>query len=219
VLKRIVFSRCSPNDGLCAIWIMNADGTHRHLLVPFLTAPTETNNFDPAVSPDGRHISFDRFGYHGIVSQVWVADINGTNAHPVTAPGLEANTPAWSPDGSHIAFASNCCRAQSSVYVMRADGTGLRRLATSMWPNNNFAMRANGTRQHLIATGQKGVLDVAWGTAPPVPAGSPARSRLLRLARRCLALPTLCAAAAYWPGRPARGAADPARHDAGATRT
>ena len=199
--KHIVFTRCSPGDGLCAIWIMRADGTHRHLLVPFLTSPTETNNFDPAVSPDGRQISFDRFGFHGIVGQVWVADITGQHAHPLTAPGLEAGQPAWSPDGSRIAFASNCCRAQSSVYVMRANGTGVRKLATSPWPNNNFgpayapsgdqiafssdrrypnvnfedlfAMRASGAQQHLIATGKKGVIDVAWGTAPPVAAGSP----------------------------------------------
>jgi Tol biopolymer transport system component len=199
--KQIVFTRCSPHDGLCAIWIMNADGTHRHLLVPFLTAPTETNNFDPAVSPDGQHISFDRFRFHGIVSQVWVAGINGKHAHPVTAPGLEAVNPAWSPYGSRIAFASNSSRAQSSVYVMRANGTGVRRLATSTWPNNNFgpayapsgdqiafssdrrypdvccedlfAMRANGAQQHLITTGNKGVIDIAWGSAPPVPAGSP----------------------------------------------
>jgi Tol biopolymer transport system component len=192
--KRIVFTRCSPNDGLCAIWIMRADGTHRHLLVPFLTTPTETNNFDPAVSPDGRQISYERFGFHGIASQVWVAGINGKHAHPVTAPRLEAAGSAWSPDGSQIAFASNSGRAQSSVYVMRANGTRLRRLATSTWPNNNFgpvyapsgdriafssdrryrdvccedlfAMRANGAGQHLIPTGQKGVIDIAWGPAP-----------------------------------------------------
>ena len=85
-----MFTRCSPSDGLCAIWIMRADGTHRRLLVPFITSPNETNNFDPAVSPDGRHISYERFGFHGIASQVWVAGINGKHAHPLTAPRLEA---------------------------------------------------------------------------------------------------------------------------------
>src|SRR5215831_2324917 len=121
--KRIVFTRCSPGDGLCAIWIMRADGTHRRLLVPFLTKPTETNNFNPAVSPDGRQITFDRFGFHGITSQVWVASINGKHAHPLTAPGLEGVGSALSPDGSQIAFDSNANRAHSSIYVMRANGT------------------------------------------------------------------------------------------------
>jgi hypothetical protein len=36
-----------------------------------------------------------------------------------------------------------------------------------------FVMRANGSQQHLVGTGIQGVLDVAWGSAPLVPAGSP----------------------------------------------
>jgi Tol biopolymer transport system component len=199
--RQIVFMRCSPNDGLCAIWIMRSDGTHRHLIVPFIEAPNEVNNFFPDVSPDGRRIAFTRFGFHGVASQVWVAQINGRNAHPLTAPRLEAFGPNWSPDGSRIGFSSNSNRWQSAIYVMRADGTGVTRLATSKWPNSNilssyspgggqvafssdrrhpdlcclelFVMRANGSQQHLVDTGLQGVLDVDWGTAPPVPAGSP----------------------------------------------
>jgi TolB protein len=199
--RQIVFSRCSPNDGLCAIWIMRSDGTHRRLLVPFLTTPTETNNFDPAVSPDGSHIAFIRFGFDGIISQVWVADISGRHARPLTTPQLEAGQSAWSPDGSHIAFVSNSSRAQSAIYVMRANGTGVTKLAITKWPTNNFGpayasdgsqiafssdrlhpdlccedlflMGADGSQQHLVATGIQGVIDVTWGTAPLVPAGSP----------------------------------------------
>ncbi len=144
--KRIVFTRCSPGDGLCAIWIMRADGTHRRLLVPFLTSPYETNNFDPAVSPDGRRISYERFGFHGITSQVWVADINGKHAHPLTAPRLQAVSASWSPDGSRLAFASNCCRAQSIVYVMRTNGTGVRRLAVSTVAEQQLRSRLRAQR-------------------------------------------------------------------------
>ena len=199
--RRIVFTRCLPGFEHCSIWIMRSNGTHRHLVVPFIPAPNETSNADPKVSPDGRHIAFTRFGFHGVIAQVWVARVNGTHARPLTAPRLEASGPNWSPDGRHIAFASSCCRPQSDIYVMRADGSGVTRLATTKWPTNNFgpsyapgggqiafasdrrhpdlcceelfAMRANGSRQHLVATGLQGVIDVAWGTAPPVPVGSP----------------------------------------------
>jgi TolB protein len=199
--RRIAFTRCLPNFEHCAIWIMRSDGTHRRLVVPFIAAPNETSNFDPKVSPDGRRIAFTRFGFHGIISQVWLTRIDGTNARPLTTPQLEAGQPAWSPDGSRIAFASNSSRPQSSIYVMRADGSGVTRLATTKWPTDNFgpsyapggrqiafssdrrhpdlcceelfAMHANGSRQHLVATGLQGVVDIAWGTAPPVPAGSP----------------------------------------------
>jgi Tol biopolymer transport system component len=199
--RHIVFTRCSPGDGLCAIWIMRSDGTRRRLVVPFIQAPNETNNLYPAVSPDGRRIAFTRFGFDGIIAQVWVASISGRHAHPLTTPRLEALAPNWSPDGSHLTFTSNSDRPQSSIYVMRANGTSVTRLATSKWPTNNFgsvyspgggqiafssdrrhpdlcceelfAMRADGTRQHLVDTGIQGVVDVAWGSAPLVPAGSP----------------------------------------------
>jgi Tol biopolymer transport system component len=197
----IVFTRCLPNFEHCAIWIMRSDGTHRHLVIPFLPAPNETSNFDPKVSPDGRRITFSRFGFKGIIAQVWVARIDGTHAHPLTPPRLEAAQADWSPDGRHIAFANNCCRPQSSIYVMRANGTAATRLATTPWPTNNFGpayspdgrqiafssdrrhpdlcceelfvMRADGSHQRLVDTGIQGVIGVTWGTAPPVPAGSP----------------------------------------------
>ena len=170
---------------------MRSNGTRRHLVVPFINAPNETNNFDPAVSPDGRRITYTRFGFDGITSQVWVASINGRHAHPLTTPRLEAGQSNWSPAGSHIAFASNSARPQSSIYVMRANGTAVTRLATSKWPTSNFGpayapggaqiafssdrrhpdlssedlfvMRANGSQQHLVDTGIHGVVDVAWG--------------------------------------------------------
>jgi len=197
----IVFTRCLPNFEHCAIWIMRSDGTDRRLVIPFLATPTETNNFDPNVSPDGRRITFTRFGFRGITAQVWVARINGTHAHPLTAPRLEGGQATWSPDGRHIAFADNAARPQSSIFVMRANGTAAARLATTQWPTNNFGpayspdgsqiafssdrrhpdlcceelfvMHADGSNQHLVDTGIEGVLGVAWGTSPPVPAGSP----------------------------------------------
>jgi hypothetical protein len=128
------------------------------------------------------------------------ASAEGVRA-PLTAPRLEALAPNWSPDGSHITFTSNSDRPQSSIYVMRANGTGVTRLATTKWPTNNFGsayspgggqiafssdrrhpdlcceelfvMRADGSRQHLVDTGIQGVLDVAWGSASLVNRGSP----------------------------------------------
>jgi Tol biopolymer transport system component len=224
--RRIVFTRCLPGFEHCSIWIMRSNGSHRHLVVPFIGAPNETNNADPKVSPDGRRIAFTRIGFHGVIAQVWVARIDGTHARPVTAPRLEASSPNWSPDGRHIAFASNCCRQQSDIYLMRADGSGVTRLATTKWPTNNFgpsyapgggqiafssdrrhpdlcceelfAMRANGTRQHLVATGLQGVIDVAWGTAPPIPAGSPGTLSHPPAAPRRPAPPAMWAAIKPW---------------------
>lgn len=44
------------------------------------------------------------------------------------SPSLEhADSPSWSPDGTELAF-GGCCDAYYDIYVVRADGTGLRRV-------------------------------------------------------------------------------------------
>ena len=62
--------------------------------------------------------------------------------------------PAYSPDGSQIAFSSD-------------------RRHPDLCCEELFVMRAGGSHQHLVDTGIQGVIGAAWGTAPPVPAGSP----------------------------------------------
>jgi TolB protein len=53
---------------------------------------------------------------------------DGANARRLTnSPGRDIY-PAWSPDGKLIAFASNRDGGESEIYVMRSDGTGVRRL-------------------------------------------------------------------------------------------
>jgi TolB protein len=49
----------------------------------------------------------------------------------LTVPALEAFTPDWSPDGRRILFTNACCLPFSEVYVMRADGSAVRRVTHS----------------------------------------------------------------------------------------
>lgn len=198
--SHIVFARCKPNDGVCAIWKMRADGTHKQALTPFVHSHSnEAVDFSPSISPNGKRVAFARFDSDGFVARIFLIGIDGSNPRPISPPRLEAFAPDWSPHGQRLTFSSNGGRSGSSVFTMRADGTGVMRLTPNNFPHNDFdsvyspagdliafagdgnypdfccaalfGMNANGSAQHLIDTGlsQPGVLNTSWGTAPPIP--------------------------------------------------
>ena len=68
------------------VWVADADGTHRALLVP--------RGADPAWAPDGRRLAFSRDGY------VWTVRADGLDERRLARGGH----PAWSPLGRRIAF-------------------------------------------------------------------------------------------------------------------
>lgn len=193
--RKIVFARCRPNNGVCAIWIMRSDGTDKRPLTRYRRGQNQAIDFFPTVSPDGRHVAFTRFEWKGIASQVYVMRIDGSGEHAITPAALEARTPDYSPDGRLLTVASLTPRFGSNIYSLHADGTHLTRLTRTAYPNNEFdsaysprgerivfssdrryddfccsdlfAMTDDGAQEHRIPTpGIQGVFQVAWGSAP-----------------------------------------------------
>ncbi|MHB8078132.1 MAG: TolB family protein [Candidatus Krumholzibacteriia bacterium] len=81
----------------------------------FLAAGRFWQHRDPAVSPDGQWVVFSRFGAAGNTpdslqtytkQQLWLVSLNRTPqiALPLTSEGALVENPAWSADGSRIAF-------------------------------------------------------------------------------------------------------------------
>ena len=82
----------------------------------------------PAWSPDGSRLAF----FANDVLNVAYRDGSGRRrVTPANAPRvfLEVNSPAWSPDGRWIAFTTS--ERSDDLYVIRPDGTRLRRLTRS----------------------------------------------------------------------------------------
>jgi Tol biopolymer transport system component len=99
---------------------------------------------DPAWSPDGKWIAFDRGdGSPPLAGQgLYVIRTNGTGLRLLSA-GF-ASTPAWSPDGKQIAFDlwaerdwdggnTQWRHVTTALAVVSPSGTGLRRLTTHSW--------------------------------------------------------------------------------------
>ena len=88
---------------------------------------------------------------------LWAVDPAGGVAVNLTnAPGVDTGA-AWSPDGKRIAFASN--RDDNyNIYVMNADGTGVKRLTggslsslTPLWsPDGRWIAFARGAEIHMM---------------------------------------------------------------------
>jgi Tol biopolymer transport system component len=103
-----------------------------------LTANNMSRDSEPAWSPDGSKIAFVR-GFdptsEGVANfsecgpaRIYVTDVDGVFTNLVNlTPDRTATDPAWSPDGTRIAFASNK-EGNYDIYSMAIDGTDVQQL-------------------------------------------------------------------------------------------
>lgn len=210
--KWIVFTseRDAEGQGQADIWRVHPDGTGLERLTR-----------DPAMedagvlSPDGARLAYVSTKGGARTTNIWVMDLKTKKARNLTGdgktePSLTMNSyfrPAWSPDGQWIAFSSDKGEKwagaemgagvghsqPTSVYVIRADGTGLRRLTqgadlsagSPKWSpdgkklvvyelatKDTMAARFGGFASNFVPTpAQILEIDLATGTKTPVTTG------------------------------------------------
>jgi dipeptidyl aminopeptidase/acylaminoacyl peptidase len=81
----------------------------------------------PVLSPDGRSVVFTvqewSIEKNKAISNLWLADVASGKVRRLTRADASDTTPAWSPDGSRIAFASKRGDDQANaLYVIQLDG-------------------------------------------------------------------------------------------------
>jgi dipeptidyl aminopeptidase/acylaminoacyl peptidase len=121
--SRVAFH--SSRDGQAELYVMAiADGVATRL------TNTQTHEFCPRVSPDGRRVAFQRrtSDVHERID-IWVMDLASGAERNVTNHRANDRWASWSPDGAWIAFTSTR-GGNSDIYVVRADGSGLRRITS-----------------------------------------------------------------------------------------
>jgi TolB protein len=149
--RKIAYERRDFSDenhpGPFEIWVMNADGSHRHRLA---------RGTDPAWSPNGKKIAYvgpraPRVGR----PDIWVMNSDGSHQKRLTSDPLSERSPDWSPDGKWIAFATD--RGHShDIWKMRADGSAAVRL-TALGPYDDYPSWApSGTKIAYVTRGVTG---------------------------------------------------------------
>jgi Tol biopolymer transport system component len=111
----------------------------------------------PSYSPDGTQIAFrgdlDLAEPSGD-EEIYVMDADGTNVRQLTSNADFDSAPSWSPDGGWIlferapagTFTTGVEAQEKDVYVMRADGTDVRRLTDSPGLDEGPEFSPDGTR-------------------------------------------------------------------------
>jgi Tol biopolymer transport system component/imidazolonepropionase-like amidohydrolase len=100
---------------------------------------TEGTSMAAAISPDGRTAVIDLLG------ALWTVSIDGGPARRILDDGYDAHLPAWSPDGTRIAFQAYL-RDTWHIWTIDADGTGLQEVTSGPFDDREPHWSPDGTR-------------------------------------------------------------------------
>ena len=128
------------------------DGMSHHVYLEGYELPTLTNGpIDAAPAPDGRTVAFSSRGW------IWAVDLETGIATRLTSGGAMDFRPAWSSDGSSLAFVRDTGTDTSVVTLELA--TGEQRIFDTPAIDLDPAFTADGTGL-MIASARQGTLDL-----------------------------------------------------------
>jgi Tol biopolymer transport system component len=139
--RTIVFSRAKEAGGSSSSTLRLIDSSGRNDRP--LTGAGRWRDTDPAWSPDGSRIAFIRMDSDSI--SLMVVDRDGTGLRSLMSPVLSGGV-SWSPDGGSLVVTAPAAFQALDLFVVAADGSASRRLASWRDRPTAPAWSPDGTR-------------------------------------------------------------------------
>ena len=141
----------SSRSGSKEIWAMDYDGQNQHQ-VTHLGAIS----LSPRISPDNARIAFASLGSDGWAIRMYSLDLNRMVSFPAGTAGGSNQSPAWSGDGTKIAFSSSRS-GDPEIWMADAGGANLRRLTNFAGPDVSPTWNPRTNAQLAWVSGRTGL--------------------------------------------------------------
>ena len=155
---RIVFTSNMDPAGRWDLFTVRPDGTgvERLTVLPDPKWPFSA----PEWSPDGTQLVFTSPSPSSRLGQVYRIDADGSGLTQLThGSDIDADTASWSPDGSRIVL-KRAGSGEYAIWVMNADGSGLKRLTSELYDNSDPTFTPDG--KHILYASKRGGSSAIW---------------------------------------------------------
>ncbi|MGA3370465.1 MAG: translocation protein TolB [Terracidiphilus sp.] len=140
----------SSRSGSKEIWAMDYDGQNQHQVTHLGTI-----SISPRISPDNSRIAFASLDSNGWAIRMYSLDLGRLVSFPAGTAGGSNQSPAWSGDGTKIAFSSSRS-GDSEIWVADATGANPHAITSLRGPNVAPTWNPRSSAQIAWAGGRTG---------------------------------------------------------------
>jgi TolB protein len=141
----------SARSGSKEVWVMDYDGANQHAITHLGSIA-----ISPRVSPDNSRIAFAALGREGWSIRMYSIDLGRLVSFPAGTAGGANQSPAWSADGSKIAFSSSRT-GDPEIWVTDAAGGSPRRVTYFKGPDVSPTWNPKTNAQIAWVSGRTGL--------------------------------------------------------------